>query len=198
MPSVSVFKLSRWLEQRFNVKGGVPIQDIDPLVKLAFLFKTGNEDRYLQGWNRFAMAAVVGAVAAQFGAVRLRNPAGSNLVAVIEKANAWGGLADQPNVRQLVTNVDFTAFTPAKLDTRTIANSGLSASTGNAAAQAGTAIAEGQIGTSQNTVDFILTENQEMTILPGDSVSIWNNTVNQGFQAAFTWRERALETSELT
>jgi hypothetical protein len=47
-------------------------------------------------------------------------------------------------------------------------------------------------------INIIITDIQEVTLLPGDAMSMGANTVNVPLTANLWWRERALEESERT
>jgi len=46
--------------------------------------------------------------------------------------------------------------------------------------------------------DFIGTDIQEITLLPGDALQVEDTVVNQQVVVSFIWRERLLEESERT
>lgn len=175
--------------------------EIQPQVSLW----SGVENRFLDSWQRFAANPSITGVAGNQAFVLLRNPTGSNVVAVVEKARvtsanlpaAGGGLLDYGAA--LAGADGATVFTPQSLDRRWGQNFG------SQLKLSGGTVAGGQlIGTQIDSVvldindwyDFIQTQNQELPLLPGDGIQISNNVVAQGVFVTFWWRQRALEDSE--
>lgn len=199
-----IYRVSQWLEKRFNAKGGQVITDLDPRLGVEMTFPSGVEDRYLQGWNRFAVATNVAALAANFGRARIRNPGGSNVIAVLEMLSILevgaGAVAETPiatwgAVTTDLTNLvglTFTRMDPRGNPTPTVIVSFVAqAAGGQALLQKGITVAGG-------TVEFIQNPNQEIPILPGQAVDLQSSTANTQAIMSFMWRERALELSELT
>src|SRR5467141_951604 len=77
-------RYNRFLQKLFQLKGGPPSAQLASEVMPVFPFFTGVEHRYLEGWDRYAIFLTQPAVAAQNSALRIRNPATSNIVIVIE------------------------------------------------------------------------------------------------------------------
>lgn len=202
MPSYSVYRFSRWLEARFNVKGGVPIIDINPSLDLAYSYVNGNDDRYLQGWNRFGFGVGQAGAAAQNAAVELHNPPGSNIIAVVErlgvKVTAATFSTVQVSVQYGGTINDFaTVVTPVAIDGRQQAGTGLKAtSTANGTGFSGVLYFAPCLNALET--QLIVTLNQEIVLTPGSAFIAIDQTLNEGIQVNCFWRERALEQSELT
>lgn len=195
-----IYRVSQWLEKRFNAKGGGVITDLDPSLGAELSFPSGVEDRYLQGWNRFAFLAVQAAVAANFSRVRIRNPPGSNVIAVMEMITVLGTAAsDQPILTYGATITDLTgvfSLTFTRQDPRGNPQPSMIIS---AAAQAAGGTPILQKGVLQNTnAEFILTNDQQIPLLPGQVIDLQSNIANTQLNVNFMWRERALELSELT
>lgn len=204
MPSsIFIARVNRYIERLFNVKGGPAILDIDPTISIEVPFLTGVEDRYTQGWNRFGIANNQPAVAAQASGVQFRNPAGSNVVAVFEKiqfdvstAGSW-----TLNLSMDLNAADMTTVTPNngnRLDNRSLTQAPtLIFSRGNNFGDLSRIIGTAAQAAANSPFNYILSPNQELTLLPGDSIRINTGTVNVNLIATWIWRERALETSEL-
>lgn len=204
MPSsIFIARINRYIERLFNVKGGASLFDISPSISVEVPILIGNEDRYLQGWNRFAVFVNQPAVAGQFSAVQFRNPVGSNLMVVFEKFIDAEGAVDNPHLNlKLPPQGDFATNTPniQRLDARQANQvSAMVITNGSAAAQSGNIIYFGQIPTTTSPiVEYIVTQNQEIIIGPGDALIHWGGVVNTSINVAAVWRERGLEPSELT
>jgi hypothetical protein len=199
---ILVGRYNNALRKMFAMKGAAPAPQAGGEFTPVLAFFYGVENRFLEEWQRFIMFTFQGGGAAQNAAVRFRNPAGSNVVAVIEKLmdSAVGAAASQ-NEQMWLSNVntDFTTLTTmtnTRLDLRTRPQPTCILSTQiNLAAGVGSQVSA--YGVLPNTqYDFIVDEGQEMTVLPGGSIDIRNLTVNQAVAVTWIWRERFLEDSE--
>lgn len=194
-----IYRVSQWLEKRFNAKGGQVITDLDPSLGVEMSFPSGVEDRYLQGWNRFAVAVTVTAVAAQNSRVRFRNPAGSNTIAVLEQLAVTSTVLDSPLVTWGAVNTDLltlTTLTFTRMDPRGNPTP-TSVVSSNQQATGGQAFLQRDVA-ANSTIDYINNTDQEIPNLPGQAVDIQANTANTQIIVTLMWRERALELSELT
>lgn len=192
-----VGRFNRFTQKLFSIKGPASLRTVSPELQLQMTFGNGNENRYLEGWNRFMTITSTAAVAAQFAAMRLRNPTGSNMIAVLERIVVWGALADQPilfiqgGLSDLGTLLGLTAM---RMDPRGNPNPVLIGSKGNAASAG--AGANFEVSYVANSMADLITSNGEVPILPGDSASVFSNTLNQALNFSWMWRERFLEESE--
>lgn len=196
---VYVYRLSQWIEKRFNAKGGNVITDIDPAGRLVIPWQVGVEERYLQGWNRFAVVTSQAAVAANFSRIRIRNPGGSNVIVVLEQIAANVGTQDTVLVTWGPVAADLTTLTnvaASRMDPRGNPQPSAIVSA-QAGASGGNPNLERNV-VSSSTVDFINNPDQEIPILPGQTVDLQAVTANNAMTVTFMWRERALELSELT
>lgn len=197
MRSINLGRWSRYIERYFNIKGGGGLMDVDPSVRAILPFFNGVEDRYLQGWNRFGVAANVAAVAANFSRVRIRNPVGSNVITVLESLYLFlNNTADTPFVTWGATITDLTnlvSLTFTRMDPR---GQPQPTSIVSQVAQAAGGQALLQTGTTPH--EFIAHPDQEIPVLPGQVVDVQSNTANVQLGVSLIWRERAMETSELT
>lgn len=180
------------------MKGGGGLMDVDQSIQPILPFFNGVEDRYAQGWNRFAVVTNVAAVAAAFPRSRMRNTAGSNVVIVVEHL-IYFSAADQPIVTWGATTTDltnlavlsFTRMDPRGNPTPTAIVSFISQAAGGQPLLQKSILA----GTS---CDFILNPDQQIPILPGQAVDVQGNVANTQAIVSWMWRERAMEASELT
>jgi len=165
---------------------------------------SGVENRYLESWYRYGNGIDIPAGAAgKNGQVRLRNPAASNVLGVIEKVTmnstailTFAAQLGQPNT-DLAT---LQASLQKQLDGRqTNAASNLILSSDNTvtgAGQIGGDIWASQVAPNVQGADLILEENQEIPILPGWTIAIVAKTAATEIQVSIWWRERFLEESE--
>ena len=195
-------RYNRYLQKLFQLKGGPPAAQLASEVMPVFPFFAGRETRFLEGWSTFGHVRAVAAVAAVAGAMRIRNPVGSNLIAVFEKISASGGAAgDQPVLQLQATTGDLiTPFflSPLRWDARQgQVSSALQMSDSSGGSVIGLQ-AKMQGAYAANLIyDFINTDVAELPLLPGDAIQVQALTVNQQFAVSWLWRERQLEESEL-
>ncbi len=196
---ILVGRYNRALQKLFAIKGSPPLRQLGgELLPVISIFR-GVEDRYLESWDRFGIVMQAAGGVGQFSAVRIRNPAGSNVIAVFEKILLTGNAVQQ---YQAVLGVQGSDLTPVgssgiRLDARGRQSPQLilSNSTNFVAAGTNLFILSGQ---SSVNYDYIWDENQEIALLPGDALTISTNVVNVNIVCNFMWRERFLEESERT
>lgn len=192
-------RISRGLQKFFSMKGSVPAKQLAGDVMPVIQIFAGNDWKYLEGWNLFGIAASPGAVAAQFAGVRLRNPAGSGVIALVNKAAAASATADQPILQVGATTIDNgTILTGARIDARigTQAPSLVLSSGSQAAPTIGGTNKSQAFILANTTYDFIVDPAQSVVVLPGDAVQVISNVVNQAITCSFMWWERPIEDSE--
>ena len=198
---ILVGRYNRALQKLLSMKGEPPAAQLAGEISPTLQFFWGVENRYLESWNRFGQANNQGAVAAQSSTIQLRNPPTSNVIIVVEKllmlsttSGIQGNISQQAGAADLTTVV---AFANQRLDARGGQNPAGIISRQNNAADLGSLI--GTYGTSaaNASTDFFLMDDQELTILPGDTIRVNTNTVNVNFLVSWIWRERALEESEV-
>lgn len=203
MASVWLAVLNRFVEKYLNVKGGPTVVDFNPAVQLQIPVLIGVEERYHQGWTRFGIRIAVTGGAAQQGAFQFHNPLTSNAIAVIERWS-WSNVA----VAAGSVTVGFqagpasiadltTPQTPVNLDGRSTVGSSMAVSTTTNGVQ----FARGLFaGTQVNGIEiqWIETVNQEITLIPGSAILTVDGTAANNSLYGCIWRERPLESSELT
>jgi hypothetical protein len=202
-------RYNRFIQKLFSMKGGPPAAQLATEVGIQMQLFNGVENRYLEGWYRYAASFAIGPVAAQITNLRLRNPAGSNVIAVLEKVlAACDGPANDRVVfgRQIgagtLPTTDLTASQQGfELDLRQgpFSNQNsvirMSRDTGQSPVNQTYDSANILPGTSY---DFITDSDHQITMLPGDVVEANSGTINQKVFYSVTWRERVLEQSERT
>jgi hypothetical protein len=188
-------RYNRALQKLFAIKGSPPVRQLGGELMPVMALFYGVEARFLESWNRFGNTLIAPAVAAQNSAVRMRNPAGSNVVAVVEKLTVTNGLADVVTLSNQVSDTDLaTPGGSIRLDFRQSPGSNISLSLGNNIAGGSNFAGSGV--QANIAYDFIAFEEQELTILPGDQLDIRNVVVNNALRVSMIWRERLLTESE--
>jgi len=202
-------RYNRALQKMFAIKGSPPVRQLAGEVSPQVVFGVGVENRFIESWNMFASAVQAPAVAGQVTDWQLRNPAGSNVVAVVERLFFQKATVDAPPFFTIVgqdTNKiggDYAAAVGVRcLDNRpvkgitTTLGATLRVSIANNIANTGAVI--GAVSSQAFVVyNFIQTDDQEIPLLPGDSLLI--TTGDAGILYVSTqWRERVLEESERT
>jgi hypothetical protein len=197
---ILVGRYNRFLQKLLTLKGGPPSPQLSSEIGSTFVFFNGRENRYLEGWNTYAFRFSVTGVAAVASAGRLRNPAGSNVIAIFERITFINtAAADLPTLQQATTNLDSDSaatMLSGSLDNRQ--KQGASALILSSSTTTGTGLAiRYQVGAAANApADFIITDIQEWPLLPGDAIQIQSANSNQQAIFSLLWRERFLEESE--
>ena len=196
---ILVGRYNRFLQKLFSMKGDAALFQLSSEMQSVFPFFSGVENRNLEAWDRFGQFVSQGAGGAGvLSAIRFRNPVGSNVIAVFEKittSNVNAGAESMQVVIGPATTDEGTVLAPAasRLDARGRQNFSLILSKGTVA---GVGALIGQtVSLGSTTVDYLVFEEQEIPLLPGDALT-FQGTLNQSLDMSFTWRERLLEESE--
>jgi hypothetical protein len=192
-------RLNRYAQKLLVIKN-TALHGFTPELMMVLPIFSGVEDRYLQGWGRYALETVTAAVAAVQSGSQVRNPVGSNLVVVIEKLTLQTVTAGGFVISQAASTVDLpSSGTGFRQDSRNNPNSSALFSQSTAAGTTSLANVILRMNSAANLAfDVIITQGQELLIMPGDTVRWVNNTPNEALLASLIWRERSLESSELT
>jgi len=201
-------RYNRFIQKLFAMKGPAPAPQLSSDISMQMSFFNGVENRYLEAWNRYAVQFGVAAAAGIFSAMRLRNPVGSNVIAVIEKATAIVSAADTVSLgdqHSLQADLVVFAFLQLNWDPRGGGNVvtllptlvGSSSDATHPGASLGTKLA-GAAPSANSTYEFIQSLNQEIPMLPGDVLEMSVQTANTAARFSWAWRERFLEDSERT
>jgi hypothetical protein len=197
---ILVGRFNRSLQKAFGIKGSPPVRQIAGEIQPGYQILTGVENRYLEGWDRFGINLPLPAVAGQFSLSRLRNPVGSNMIAVFERITVSGLLSDSnPTIQAQASGADLVvqAIGGAGWDPRGRANPTLISSINTVGTPAvGFFIKYAGAYPANGFFDFVLTDDQEIALLPGMAIQVQQGVVNQAFDVAWLWRERYLEESE--
>lgn len=196
-------RFNRFAEKLFATKeGAASLNSISPEIVVAASILNGVEDRYLLGWNRYAQDFTQAALAANFSIGEIRNPKGSSVILVVESLIFRNATAGNVAVVWVVSSAAtdqgvVSTGQVIRLDPRGGPTPSAILSVGtNATAPAG---ANMTISLVQATsFQFIQTAAQEITVLPGDAIFMFGQVVNQPVNCSVLWRERVLESSELS
>lgn len=192
-------RFSRFFQKLTGIKGGNPVPTLAPEVMPVHPIFHGNENRWLEQWDRYGGYIDRAAVAA-FTSIRFRMPSTAPILAVLESIKILTGVADPGlllYIGPVSTDLGAPSPSPGRLDARTERGNGAAIISAQTAAGI-PGFNFGEIATQANTaLELIATENQEITIMPGDAWQIVQSVLNSRFFASFIWRERYLEPSEV-
>jgi hypothetical protein len=202
-------RFNRALQKLTGIKGMASTPQLGTEVIPSVNFPLGVEFRYLESWFRYRAFVTSGPVAAVNSGIRMRNPAGSNVVAVVEKVstittNTQTNSQVNMNRGQIGVDLDTTAGLTGgsqREDPRGQPASSVILSINSVALVTlnnPTAI-DLVFQTAGQSIPWINDENQEYLLMPGDSFQ-WHQALaqNQAVNLALCWRERFLEESERT
>ena len=195
-------RFNRALQKLMGIKGGAPVKQLGSEIMPMVQFLMGNEFRYLESWQRFGLSFVAAANTGN-SAVRFRNPAGSNEVAVLEslvittlagEVNQFNLEGPAPQTLDLTNSITSAA---TRIDARGQQNTAMSISWNNLSALSSMANTIASIiMTASTQYQYITFEDQEITVLPGDALQLRSPQVNFQILGYVWWRERFLEDAE--
>lgn len=197
-------RFNRALQKMLSMKGDPPAPTLAGEIAAIHNFQSGRENRYLEGWNSFAGSfSVAAGGAGNVGIFQVFNPASSRVVAVFEKI-CWGGqiaaaqaaLMNYSNSGAQLTGA--LAISNIGLDNRGSATPVVQFQNKNNSATGlgGITIWNGSQPANQ-VVDVIVTDIQEIPLLPNEALLFSPTTANLAFAVNLIWRERVLEDSEV-
>jgi hypothetical protein len=203
---ILVGRFNRALQKHFGLKGGPPAPQLASEIAPTMNMFYGVENRYLEGWNRFGNSNIISAGGAgNRSGFRIRNPKGSNVIAVIEK---W--MVIEPTAVQDQPFVNFSILDPGTLAAASVivVNTGLDnrgsptpnmdlSASSNVGALLGVQILQAALA-ANSSFEFISFEDQELPLPPNSGYTLYANTLNQQLLYSILWRERVLEASETT
>jgi hypothetical protein len=196
-------RFNRALQKISGIKGAASTPQLGTEIMPVFPLFWGAESRYLEGWILHSWETVFAASAANLNAAMLRNPVGSNVVAVFHKVLWAAGVINGvimslgPKTTDLPTPVTLAA--PSNFDqrfgsvTRSIMLASIQQAAGPSAAPPDRAFA---FTGANTTFDFINDGIQEFPLLPGWAVNLRTTVVNTNDAFSFWWRERPMTEQE--
>ncbi len=193
---IGIGRWNRFIQKLTDIKGGPPARQLASEIVFSHGIFSGEENRYLESWDRFGVGLANGPIVAQQAGIRLTNPTGSNVIAVVEKALVSVVTAE-------VINLEYGNVGAALSNVAIgipMENRGRSAPTCIPSFNAGAlttlnVVASATIAAT-TPFDFVNDGIQEICLPPGVSVQIDGNTVNSQIFVSWFWRERFLEPAE--
>jgi len=204
---IQIGRINRFLQKYFAMKGGPPAPQLAADVTVALNLWNGVENKYLEGWNRFAGSFATVAQAANTSGIKIRNPPTSNVIAVLEQIAVQANLADSNvGVGHGASLTDYTTvpvLTATRLDPRGNPQPTLIVSqTSGAQSVAPFGATIDNVGVAAAIVNqripLIFEDFQAIPILPGDALQVGTSVNNQVLTVTLVWRERFLEDGERT
>ncbi len=197
---ILVGRYNRRLQKLLGMKGEPPAPQLSSEIQTSLQIFTGAEERYLESWELHQFFVQFGLAGVGFvNHLRIRNPATSNVIAVCESARATqGGTQDTFFLRSETTATDFSVNTSnTNLDARGRIHSSLVISTSQAASIGTNSKTFAAVASlSQNGDFFAGSAAEEIPILPGDALTMFQLTTNIQAIYQMRWRERFLEEGE--
>ncbi len=200
---ILVGRYNRALQKLLGMKGPASMNQLaGEMIPVIDTFY-GTENRFLEGWDKFAIEIEQTAGAGNTAFCRLRNPVGSAVVAIIEKveinlASSATPTADVVTEQLGAVTADLatiTAVTRSAMDGRSPRLNSTCIASSTVAAGALNVLQKFQIPAVGK--DLIAYEAQELTLLPGDAWQWQNTSVLLTLRVNLMWRERMMEESEL-
>jgi hypothetical protein len=194
-------RFNRFCQKFFSMKGSAVTPQLTNELSMTIPFSNGVENRVLESMDTFWATANVIANAGLFSRFRFRNPAGSGVMAAIQKMSVVSGNVDNIAFGTLFNGADLsTVFATQGIDGRGRPTSSCVPSI-QAAATGVTPLYMVSFGGSAagniSTYDFMQNENQELPVSPGQVIEVGSGTVNIALRVSVLWRERPIEDSEV-
>lgn len=198
---ILVGRFNRSLTKIFGMKGEAPAPQLASDIQVSHLLSSGVENKYNEQWNIFCVGAAISEVGGVSSVrARLSNPATSGAIAVVEQIIVSSNVAGdsvQLTVGKLAGNLPGLP-TSGRLDARTqVASGAIVPSTDTSGGLSLGALMRFPV-ISQTPFQIILTDDQEIPLLPGDIVELSPLlfAATNIFTFVYRWRERAIEDSE--
>jgi hypothetical protein len=193
---IGIGRWNRFIQKITDIKGSPPARQLASEIVFQHPISHGRENRYLEGWDQFGLGATVANVVAQTSNVRLNNPIGSNVIAVIEKIIADAPATTTFNVQYGTPAANLNSlFTVIPMETRGRASSTLIASFNTGVPTTFSIIMQQSI-LANTPFKFVDDDSAEISVPPGAAIQLQCTTVNTAFNFSLRWRERFLEPSE--
>ncbi len=193
---IGIGRWNRFIQKLTDIKGSPPARQLASEIVFHHGIFSGEENRYLESWDLFGVGATVGPIVGQQSGLRLTNPSGSNVIAVVKKAAVSTGTTQSVNLEYGRVGASLSqALVSIPMETRGRAASTCLASFNAAALTTLNVIAQGPL-LANTLLDFIGDGIQEISLPPGSAVQIDGQGANIALAVSFWWRERFLEPAE--
>src|SRR5260370_3096146 len=170
------------------MKGGPRAAQLSGEMMAVLPFTLGVEKRYLEGFTMYGAAPGPTGGVGQTAGIRLRNPINSNVLVIVQLLILFGANGDVIRSEIGILNTDLTAvITGFRMDARGNQNSVAQLSNTANATFAGNALHNIVLATNTD-ISLIVTEAQEIPLLPGDSLTFVGTTVAQQIVLNIQWR----------
>lgn len=200
---IQVGRFNRYLQKLLSMKGPASMNVLAPELQFQLAGFVDNDVRLLQGWNLYSNSVSFAAVAGANATFQLRNPANSNVAAVITN------IAFFDSGTRLTVDISFADTTIADLGgaTGSSAWDARNSSPGGLASQSTCIFSTSNAGATgdlvnlawvQTTGSFPFPNHPGIPLMPNSCWRVRNPTANQTMNAVIFWMERFLEDSERT
>jgi len=195
---ILVGRYNRALQKLLGMKGPASMNQLAGELITVFNLFYGTENRYLESWDRYAVENEQTAGAGNTAFLRIRNPTNSGVVAVIEKCELNMSTQDVVTWQIGTATADLASVVANVRNNLDFRNQRLNPALINSSTTGATALnVIGKYTVAVTGKDLILTDNQELPLLPGDAIQFQNTAVALTLRANLIWRERVMEESEL-
>lgn len=199
-------RFNRFAQKLLSMKGPPVLPTLSTDLQFIHTFFSGEENRFPQSWDSFSVYDVWAPLTANHTAYEIRNPVGSNTVAVLYRLAFTSNTAGEAltfNISRGETVDQTTTGRATSLDARTTRKSSLIRSINSGTAPAALVGVQSGVWTSVLGTNVPLLEaipaGLEIPILPGDAIIVTGTLTTPPTQTSVAWwRERALEESERT
>jgi hypothetical protein len=197
---ILIGRWNRYLQKLCGIKGSPPAPQLASEISATFeIEQPAVESRFLLGWNRFGFGLQITGAAGNPTMVRVRNPTGSGVIAVLESLITYANPNDRLQLTYTAIGTDVTTSqTVIPLDGRSgTSSSSVRVSSSNSTASAGLAVYHDLTMVSAVPLQLITTGSQEIPITPGFAWGAQTLSASVVIGVNIIWRERALEEGEL-
>jgi len=197
---IGIGRWNRFIQKLTDIKGSPPARQLASEIVFQHPIFHGAENRYLESWDLFGFSASSFAVVGQNSGFQLRNPVGSNVIAVFQKITmAAGATATGFAVEyQLGLNVDLNVLNisiPMENRSRSASTVIVSSNSAGAIASANN-IFTSPTNPSSVLVEVIQDTLHEIVLPPGATLILSGQIANTLNFFSVWWRERFLEPAE--
>src|SRR5260370_32085523 len=192
-------RFNRGLQKLFAIKGGPPVRQLGGEIMPVHPLRSGVENLWLEGWNRFVAFTDLTSGVGQIVGVRMRNPIGSNGMGVLEglwSLNVTPASRHRFQLSYGAAQADLLGGTFAAFIVDSRAGIGLSSTISFSFAANATTLTTVLSRAAPVNTDVIWIDDagKELTILPGESIQISQENPADGRTIVSSlWRERLLK-----